>query len=82
MAKGRIEIEENRCKGCELCASVCPKGLIHMADYFNARGYRPAQLVDPDHECTGCTLCALVCPDVVITVYRQVPVKSVTVAPA
>ena len=82
MAKGRIEIEENRCKGCELCASVCPKELIHMADYFNARGYRPAQLVDPDHECTGCTLCALVCPDVVITVYRQVAVKSVTVAPA
>ena len=82
MAKGRIEIEENRCKGCELCTSVCPKEIIHMADYINSRGYRPAQLVDPDHECTGCTLCALVCPDVVITVYRQVPVKSGTMAPA
>jgi 2-oxoglutarate ferredoxin oxidoreductase subunit delta len=82
MAKGRIEIEENRCKGCELCMSVCPKEIIRMADYFNVRGYRPAQLVDADHECTGCTLCALVCPDVVITVYRQVPVKSVTMAPA
>jgi len=82
MAKGRIEIEEDRCKGCELCTSVCPKEIIRMADYFNARGYRPAQLVDPDHECTGCTLCALVCPDVVITVFRQVPVKSVAMVPA
>jgi 2-oxoglutarate ferredoxin oxidoreductase subunit delta len=53
-----------------------------MADYFNVRGYRPAQLVDPDHECTGCTLCALVCPDVVITVYRQVPVKPAAAVPA
>ena len=82
MAKGRIEIEENRCKGCELCTSVCPKEIIHMADYINVRGYRPAQFVDPDHECTGCTLCALVCPDVVITVFRQVPIKSVAMAPA
>jgi len=82
MAKGRIEIEENRCKGCELCMSVCPKEIIRMADYFNVRGYRPAQLVDPDRECTGCTLCALVCPDVVITVFRQVPVKPVAMAPA
>jgi len=81
MAKGRIEIAEERCKGCELCTSVCPKGIIHMADYFNARGYRPAQLVDPDHDCTGCTLCALVCPDVVITVYREVPVKQVAPVP-
>jgi 2-oxoglutarate ferredoxin oxidoreductase subunit delta len=47
-----------------------------MADHFNARGYRPAELVDPAHECTGCTLCALVCPDVVITVYRETPVRQ------
>ncbi len=76
MAKGRIEIAAERCKGCELCTSVCPKELIHMADYLNERGYHPAQLVDPDQECTGCTLCALVCPEVVITVYRQVAVKQ------
>ncbi len=82
MARGRIEIAEERCKGCELCTSVCPKDIIHMASYINARGYRPAQLVDPDHECTGCTLCALICPDVVITVYREVAVKHGTAVPA
>jgi len=70
MAKGTILIDEDRCKGCELCTTVCPKGILKMADYFNARSYRPVMLVDPDGKCTGCALCALMCPDVVITVYR------------
>jgi 2-oxoglutarate ferredoxin oxidoreductase subunit delta len=66
----RIVINEDRCKGCELCTIPCPKGLVKMADYFNARGYRPSVLVDPKGECTGCTLCAMMCPEVAITVYR------------
>jgi len=37
---------------------------------FNARGYRPVVLVDPEGKCTGCALCALMCPDVVLTIYR------------
>jgi 2-oxoglutarate ferredoxin oxidoreductase subunit delta len=71
MARGTIVIDENRCKGCELCTNVCPKDLIDMATYFSARGYRPARLVDPDGQCTGCLLCATICPDVAITVYRE-----------
>lgn len=82
VARGRIVIERERCKGCELCTTVCPKHIIQIAEDLNARGYRPAQLVDPDHECTGCTLCALVCPDVVITVYREVPLKQAAAVPA
>jgi len=46
-----------------------------MADHYNAKGYRPAMLVDPETRCTGCTLCAMICPDAVITVYREVKVK-------
>jgi 2-oxoglutarate ferredoxin oxidoreductase subunit delta len=76
MARGTIIVDENRCKGCELCTGVCPKKLIQMATYFSARGYRPAKLVDPNIECTGCVLCATICPDVAITVYREFPVKS------
>jgi len=41
-----------------------------MADFYNARGYRPAHLVDPEGKCTGCALCAVICPDTVLTVYR------------
>ena len=70
--KGRIEIDAEHCKGCELCTTVCPQNVIKLSDWFNAKGYRPAALVDPAGECTGCAVCAVICPDAVITVYRTV----------
>ncbi len=74
-----IVIDEERCKGCELCTTVCPKGnLVQMSPSFNAKGYRPSTFVDPEGRCTGCTLCALMCPDMVITVYRTVKKKRST----
>ncbi len=76
MIQGRIVIDSERCKGCELCTHACPQHVIEMTDTFNARGYRPARLVDPSHECTGCAICAMVCPDASITVYRQVAARS------
>ncbi len=71
MARGTILIDEFRCKGCEICTSICPKDLIHMSRQFSARGYRPAVLEDPGGLCTGCLLCATVCPDVAIAVLRE-----------
>jgi 2-oxoglutarate ferredoxin oxidoreductase subunit delta len=69
--RGTIVIDENRCKGCELCTFVCPKHILCMGDTFTPRGYLPARLVDPHGECTGCLLCAVVCPDIAITVFRE-----------
>ncbi|MBN1426822.1 MAG: 4Fe-4S binding protein [Anaerolineae bacterium] len=72
MAKGTIIIEQDRCKGCALCLSVCPQSLIGMTDdILNVRGYHPARLVDSEGRCTGCAICAVICPDVCITVYRE-----------
>jgi 2-oxoglutarate ferredoxin oxidoreductase subunit delta len=77
MAKGRIVVNEDLCKGCGLCTTVCPKDLIHMAmDRFTSKGYHPAELVDPGGECTGCAICSVICPDAAITVYRWVPAKK------
>ena len=67
--KGRIEIDQEYCKGCELCISFCPKDLLFLSDKFNVSGYLPAIFNDND-ECTGCVVCALVCPEVAIEVYR------------
>jgi len=67
-----IEVDENRCKGCELCTTACPYNLVVMADHFSAKGYRPATQVDPEGKCTGCALCARICPDIAIAVYRTV----------
>lgn len=72
---GRIEVDAERCKGCALCLPVCPKGVIRMGQRLNAKGYHPAELVDPDGACTGCLLCAVMCPEAAITVYRQVQAR-------
>jgi len=66
---GRIEIQQELCKGCELCMSFCPRGVISSSEKLNAGGYLPA-VFNEDGECTGCAICALVCPEVAIEVYR------------
>lgn len=72
MARGTIFIDQERCKGCSLCPTVCPQNVIQMEpETLNAKGYHPAILADPDELCTGCAVCAVICPDVCITVYRQ-----------
>jgi len=76
LAKGRITVNEEKCKGCELCTTVCPYDLIHMSDHYNIKGYRPALLVDPEGRCTGCTLCGMICPDAVIIVFRLVRART------
>jgi 2-oxoglutarate ferredoxin oxidoreductase subunit delta len=66
---GRIEIEFERCKACELCIEACPKDCIEMGERLNAQGYAAATFSKAD-ECTGCVFCAEACPDVCITVWR------------
>jgi 2-oxoglutarate ferredoxin oxidoreductase subunit delta len=68
--KGKIVINQDICKGCELCISFCPRNLITLADKLNIIGYTPASFKDSG-ECTACTSCALVCPEVAIEVYRD-----------
>jgi 2-oxoglutarate ferredoxin oxidoreductase subunit delta len=69
--RGLVIIHEDRCKGCGLCVSACPKQVLQLAEgRFNAKGYRPAEAARPE-DCNGCATCAIVCPDVVFTVYRR-----------
>jgi len=66
---GKIVIDTERCKGCGLCITVCPKGAILIAAESNKSGYFPAQA--KDGECTACTRCAIVCPEASIEVYLE-----------
>lgn len=65
----QLELNENHCKGCELCIQACKKHVLAIAGHINALGYRPTSVAAPE-ACTGCKACAMVCPDAVFTIYQ------------
>lgn len=68
--KGRAMIANDLCKGCGLCVSTCPLGIIALdSATMNIKGYAPAMVQDPSR-CIGCGNCGIICPDSVITVER------------
>jgi len=69
VARGKPEINPERCKGCELCISVCPEGILAMSKQFNKQGQSYSECIDPD-KCTGCLSCAIICPDSAIQIWR------------
>ncbi|MBU1061411.1 MAG: 4Fe-4S binding protein [Candidatus Omnitrophica bacterium] len=66
----RIEIDREKCKGCELCIIYCPQTCIKQQDTVNKRGVHAVFFSDDNKKCTGCSFCAIVCPDLCITVYK------------
>jgi len=69
MAKGKPFFDSERCKGCELCVSVCPEKILKMTDAYNSQGHRYPECID-EEKCTACTFCAIMCPDLAIQIYR------------
>ncbi len=67
--KGRVVIDNERCKGCNLCAVSCPTNVLTMSKSVNTRGYN-FSYTQNEEACIGCASCALVCPDACITVYK------------
>jgi 2-oxoglutarate ferredoxin oxidoreductase subunit delta len=72
--KGKIIIDRELCKGCQLCIDVCPSHVIEVDASLNKKGYFPACFIenpkDGEKGCIGCVQCATVCPEVAIEVYR------------
>ena len=66
---GKVSFNEERCKGCELCVTVCPVKIILMADRINRKGFHPATVKEMD-KCVACAACARICPDAVIEVEK------------
>ena len=69
-------IETERCKGCGLCVSICPKNVLEISNTVSAKGYFPAFQARPE-DCIKCTLCCIMCPDVAITIIETDPKSAV-----
>ena len=63
--RGKVEIQEERCKGCAYCVEFCPRGVLALSDRYNLKGYHPPYVLQAE-ECFGCHLCELLCPEFAI----------------
>ena len=71
LAKGTLTFRIDRCKGCELCVSVCPQHILALdTERVNLRDYHPVGCLDMSR-CIGCGNCGIICPDGVIQVYIE-----------
>ncbi|MBP7792707.1 MAG: 4Fe-4S dicluster domain-containing protein [Candidatus Goldbacteria bacterium] len=75
MKKGRIIIDEERCKGCLICVHQCAKKEIQISDKINKSGYNVVEFKNSG-QCNACALCAIVCPDVAIEVIEIIEEKE------
>jgi len=62
-----VTINEDYCKGCNICLDFCPSKVFESSDQINPRGYYQPRIVAEDN-CTGCKLCELLCPELAIVI--------------
>ena len=66
----KLTIRTERCKGCGLCARLCPKGIVALSKTkLNSKGYHPAEITDIE-ACIACASCARTCPDTAIEIEK------------
>ena len=52
LTRGTVVIDEEACKGCDLCVDACPPRVLVMTKkHVNSKGYRYPMLLPG---CTGC----------------------------
>jgi len=64
----KVIVDNDRCKGCEMCVIACPKKILALDhSVTNSKGYHPAHVTD-ESACIGCGSCTVMCPDCAIKV--------------
>ena len=67
--RAKVHINANWCKGCSFCVQFCPTRVLEMSPEFNAKGYHPPLVNNPD-ACTDCKFCEIICPEFSIFVTK------------
>ena len=67
--KGKIEIDRELCKGCDLCIRACPVKILEIDKEPNSSGSYPSKVIDME-KCIACGNCYEVCPDVCIRIFE------------
>ncbi len=66
----KMTVITERCKGCGLCTSVCPKQIVVLQkEKRNKKRYFYAECTDQD-ACISCAMCATMCPDCAIRIEK------------
>ena len=65
-----VWVVEERCKGCDICVSVCPAGVLSMRLDANKILGKIAE-VSFEGSCIGCRECELHCPDFAVFVAQK-----------
>ena len=66
----KLTFNNDLCKGCGLCADVCPKHILELSpDAINKKGHRYVRVTD-EPKCIACAFCATMCPDCVIRIEK------------
>jgi 2-oxoglutarate ferredoxin oxidoreductase subunit delta len=69
-AAKEIVIDDQFCKGCNLCIEVCPRKVFTPSGRRSRAGYSMPQATDLD-QCSACFLCEMTCPDLALTVIEE-----------
>ena len=70
MAKFRINVVAERCKGCGYCMKFCPKNVLEVSTEVNGKGYEYI-VAARQEDCVGCLTCGRMCPDGAIEIYKE-----------
>jgi 2-oxoglutarate ferredoxin oxidoreductase subunit delta len=65
ITRGRVTVIKERCKGCQLCVTYCPRNVLRMSQTFNSKGYYYPE-PEGEADCVNCHFCEVLCPDFAI----------------
>ena len=71
-AAKEIIIDDQFCKGCNLCIEVCPRKVFSRSNKRSRAGYSMPQAADLE-KCAVCFFCEITCPDLALTVIEENP---------